>query len=166
VWPTPLAGTNRVYRGAHAPSRLHLPVVPTGAGTDEVRFTPLQEGSPGVYRLSPRDPPWAFVHDVLGERVGLLARTSDIWHPSESTELTSDERLELWASNRDPAGVVATGHQHHRIVRADRVTTVDTDCVVHSTATAFDVTIQVQVAVNGLPVHQQKWLRTFPRDLL
>jgi hypothetical protein len=46
------------------------------------------------------------------------------------------------------------------------VTTVDSDCVVSSTATSLDVTIQVQVEVNGLPFHQRTWLRSFPRVLL
>jgi hypothetical protein len=166
VWPTPLPGTNRLYRGAQTPSRLHVPVVPTGTGTDEAEYSPPQEETSEEHRHSPRQAPWEVVHDVLGERVGLKVRTVDVEHPNESTELTSDERLELWASNRDPADVVATAHQHHRFLRDDRVTTVDTDCVLHSTTTAFDVTIQVLVEVNGLPFHHRTWLRTFPRVLL
>jgi hypothetical protein len=43
---------------------------------------------------------------------------------------------------------------------------VDTDRVLHSTVTAFHVTIQVRVEVNGLPFHHRTWLRTFPRVLL
>jgi hypothetical protein len=167
VWPTPFDGTNWLYRGVHAPSRLHLPIVPTGSGVDDVQFErPPGDEVSDVYRLSPRNAPWEIVHDVLGDRVGLKVRTLDVGHPSASTKLTSDERLEVWASNRDPADVVAAGHQHHRIARQDRVTTVDTDCVVRSTATAFHVTIQLHVAVNGLPFHQRRWVRSFPRVLL
>jgi hypothetical protein len=59
--------------------------------------------------------------------------------------------------------VVATGHHRHRFERRDSVTTVETDCVVRSTLTAFHVTLQVQVIVNGLPLHNRSWVRTFPR---
>jgi hypothetical protein len=166
VWPTPFVGTNRIYRGEHLPSRLHLPVVPPGSGTDETSFEQPRRDAHGVYQLSPRDLPWELVHDVLSDRVGLKVRTSDVAHPSEWTELTSDERAEVWASNRDPADVVATGHHQHRIVRQDSVTTVETDCVVRSSVTAFHVTIQVQVIVNGLPLHNRSWMRSFPRALL
>jgi predicted acyl esterase len=166
VWPTPLAGTNRVYRGERLPSRVRLPVVPPGSGTDEASFERPRKEAHGVYQLSPRDPPWRFVQDVLGDQVGLQVRTSDVAHPNEWTELTSDERAELWASNRDPADVVATGHHLHRFVRRDGTTTVETDCVVRSTLTAFHVTIQVQVILNGLPLHHRSWARSFPRALL
>jgi hypothetical protein len=98
--------------------------------------------------------------------VGLVVRTVDVGHPDGSTGLTPDGRLEPWASNRDPADVVAAAHQHHRFLREDPATTVDTDCVLHSTATAFDVTIRVRVEVNGPPLHHRTWPRTFPRVLL
>ena len=72
----------------------------------------------------------------------------------------------MWASNCDPADVVATRHHRHRFARRDGVTTVETDCVVRSTLTAFHVTLQVQVLVNGLPLHNRSWVSSFPRALL
>jgi hypothetical protein len=39
-------------------------------------------------------------------------------------------------------------------------------CSVRSTETAFHVTVEIDVATAGLPHHQQRWSRTYPRHLL
>src|SRR5262249_26174239 len=145
LWPTPFPGTNRVYRGAGRPSRLVLPVVPTRDGRDEAVLAPAPGGA-APYRLSPDERPWELVQDVLGDRTGLRTLTRGVRVPHPSTRITEEARLELWASNRDPADVTATGKHHRRIVRRDGVTAVDTTCVVRSTATAFHVTIDLRVA--------------------
>ena len=82
------------------------------------------------------------------------------------TQVETDAQLEVWAHNRDPADVAAVGKHHRRIVRNDGETTVDTCCSFRSTETAFHVTIDLHIAVNGLPHHQRRWVRTFPRALL
>ena len=62
--------------------------------------------------------------------------------------------------------VAASGKHHRRIVRNDGEITVDTCCRFQSTETAFHVTIDLHITVNGLPHHQRRWVRTFPRALL
>jgi hypothetical protein len=109
---------------------------------------------------------WQIVQDVLGDRTGLRTHTRGAVRPGPGTEVTSEARLDVWASNRDPADVVATGTHHRRIARQDGVTTVDTRCSVRSTQTAFHVTIELGVATAGLPHHQRRWARTYPRHLL
>lgn len=164
LWPTPFAGTNRVCRDADYPSRLMLPAVPTRGNADEVRFEPAAPAS--VYRLSPDQPVWEIVHDVLGDRTGLRTHTRGTARASPTTEVTTEARLQVWASNRNPAEVVATGKHHRRIARPGGVTTIDTSCDVSSTETAFHVTIDLSIRVNDLPHHQRRWVRTFPRALL
>jgi hypothetical protein len=122
--------------------------------------------SVNVYQISPGEPPWEIMHDVLNDRVGLRTHTRGTGRANPNTELTNEARLEVWASNRNPADVVATGKHHRRIVRADGVTTVDTSCRVRSTDTAFHVTIDIDITVNGAPHFQRHWTRSFPRALL
>ncbi len=171
LWPTPYPGVNRVYRGADHPSLLILPVVPlrkTVEGklpTDEAAFERV-ESPINVYRLSPDEPPWQIIHDVLGDRMGLRTHTAGTSRVSPTTEVTTDAQLEVWASNRNPADVVATGKHHRRIVRNDGTITVDTSCCVRSTETAFHVTIDLYITVNNLPHHQRRWVQTFSRVLL
>jgi hypothetical protein len=86
--------------------------------------------------------------------------------PSATIEITAEARLQVWASRRDPADVSATGEHRWRVARADGVTSVDTTCAIRSTATAFHVTIDLHVAVDGGQHHQRRWVRSFPRVLL
>jgi hypothetical protein len=122
--------------------------------------------SVNVYQISPNESPWEIVHDVLRDRVGLKTHTGGRGRVNPNTEITSDAQLEVWASNRNPADVVATGKHHRRIVRADGVTTVDTLCRLQSTETAFHVTVDLDVTVNGFRHFQRRWVRTFHRALL
>ena len=165
LWPTPFPGTNRVYRGAGAPSRLLLPVLPIQQPIDNARPQPAA-ASVRPYALGPDERPWELVHDVLGDRTGLRTLTRDVRRPTATAELTSEARLSMWASNRDPADVVATGEHRRRLVRADGTLTVDTGCTLRSTVSAFHLTIDLDVRVDGHPHYQRRWVRTFPRVLL
>ena len=171
LWPTPFNGTNRVYRGADHPSRLLLPEVPvrpSAAGqtlpADEATFSSGEQVAP--YKLSPSEPAWQIVNDQLGDRTGLKMVTRDRSRVSEQTELQSDRILEVWASNRDPADVHAVGRHLRRIERRDGDTRVDACCTLRSTETAFNLTIELQVTVNGLSHFQRRWVRSFERKLL
>ena len=171
LWPTPYPGINRVYRDTKRPSWLTLPAVPPRNATngnlpaDEATFEPLEVNA-NVYQLSPDAQPWLIVHDVLGDRTGLQTHTRVTSRVSPTTEVTNDARLEVWAHNCHPADVVAMSRHHRRIVRSDGTTTVDTCCCVKSTETAFHVTIDLHITVNGLLHHQRRWVRTSPRVLL
>jgi hypothetical protein len=165
LWPTPYAGTNRVYRDPAHPSQLFLPVVPTKDVKNEIEFIP-SNASVSVYRVSPNEPPWEIVHDVLGDRVGLKMHTRNTARANPNTDIAHEASLEVWASNRNPADVVATSKHHRRIVRADGVTAVDTHCCLRSADTAFHVTIDLDISVNELPHFQRRWVRSFPRALL
>ena len=165
LWPTPYPGTNRVYRDPEHPSRLLLPVAPTKDPQDETSFQPGLE--PGrIYQLAPDEPVWEIVHDLMGDRTGLKTLTRDVARPSATTEVTNERRLEVWASNRSPADVVATGRHLRRITRSDGIYRVDATCVLRGTETAFHVTIDLHITVNDMPHHQQRWVKTLERQLL
>jgi hypothetical protein len=165
LWPTPFPATNRVYRGTGAPPRLLLPVVPFQPADDEaLPAEPSTSASP--YTLWPDERPWELVHDVLGDRTGLRAVTRDVRRPTATAELTTEARLTMWASNRDPAAGVATGKHRRRLVRTDGTIAVDTVCTPRSTVTAFHQTIDLDVRADGHPHFERRWVRTFPRVLL
>ncbi len=165
LWPTPYPGTNDVYHNEAHPSRLILPVVPLKQPSDEMKFEP-SEPVTQPYGLSPGEPVWEIVHDILGDRVGLKTLTRATDRVSETTEITNTRQLEVWASNRNPADVVATGKHLRRIVRTDGVITVDAVCNLRTTETAFHITIDLNITLNSMPHHQDRWVRTFPRVLL
>jgi hypothetical protein len=168
LWPTPKPGVNRVHFGPEHPSRLILPVVPPRETSEDFPAWNLEPVTvdPAVYRLSPGEPPWEIAQDLLNDRTILRTHTRGTGRANLTTEITNEAKLEVSASNRDPADVVAMGRHHRRIVRADGVTTVDTLCILRSTETAFHVTIDLDVTCGGMRHFQRGWARTFERKLL
>lgn len=170
LWPTPFRGRNRIYRGADRPSRISLPVVPVRAveegklPADEISFGAGEDAA--VYGLAPDEPAWEIVRDVLGNRTGLRTVTRNTGKASAHMEVTNERRLQVWASDDDPAGVSATGRHLRRIVRDDATYVVDSNCIVRSTETAFHVTIDLHITVDDLPHYQRRWVRSFERELL
>ena len=169
LWPTPYPGINRVYRDSEHSSWLKLPIVPVRGAekgelpADETQFEPLHPGSTFI-GSSPDARPWEIVHDILGDRTGLRTHTHGTSLVNSGTKVETDAQLEVWAHNRDPADVAAWAN----IIAASCAATVKSPLtpavVFRSTETAFHVTIDLHIAVNGLPHHQRRWVRTFPRD--
>ena len=166
LWPTPYRGANRI---GHA-SQLVLPLLQSRPATtgelprDEADFRAGNEVE--VYDLGPHEPPWEIVQDVLGDRTGLNTRERNVVRVSTDMEIENQRQLEVWASNRDPADVVATSQHVRRIVRRDGTTSVDTRCTLKSTVEAFHLSIDLSIKIGALPHHQQRWTQSFPRELL
>jgi hypothetical protein len=165
LWPTPYHGQNALYRGGTYPSRLVLPTAPVKPMTDEAEFV-TPPGAIDIYRQSPETPAWEIVHDMLGDRTGLKMRRYGVASAGPTIQVVNDFELEVWASNRDPGAVIATGKHRRRIARTDGVTTVDTCAALRSTQTAFNLTIDLAITVNGMLHHTRRWVQTFPRVLL
>jgi len=141
LWPTPYNGTNEIHRGGERESRLIFPAVPVRpAGEselpdDEISFRDGEEGA--VYEEGPGEPVWQILTDVIGDRTGLKRLQKRPAKIGTDLEMTYERNLELWASNRDPADVVAIGKHLRHIVRRDFEAHVDTCCTLKSTVTPF-----------------------------
>jgi len=168
-WPTPYKGVNTLYRDAARPSSITLPVIPLSSAEEPrnaaVKFahtptpTPVFSGPPDVV-------PWEIVTDLLNDRSGLRLDFTFKARAGKSMEVTTQNKFESWASNRDPSDVVVTGKHLRKIARLDGVTTVDTCCTIRSTETAFHVTVDLEIEVNGLPHFQKRWVESFKRELM
>ena len=165
LWPTPYAGTNTISRGRDYPSRLRLPIAPTKDIKNEVAFEPSNTKIK-PYTLSPNQPAWQTIQDVIQNRTGVKLHTYGTTKTNAQTEITNESTLTLWASNTDPANVSGTGHRHRTITRPEGETKIDTAYTIQSTQTAFHTTINLNVTVNGLTYFQKQWTNTFPRELL
>ncbi len=165
LWPTPYPGTNRAYRGPAHPSKLVLPVIPSKKTVDQAAFEPAP-ANPEIYQLSPSEPPWEIAHDMLNDRTGLRLRMRSAARSNPTTESESSRDFEVWACNRDPANVRAVCTFVWRMVTPDATTAVNTLCSVRSTESAFHLTVDLNITVNDVPHHQNRWVRTFPRELL
>ena len=171
LWPTPYSGTNRLYHGAAHPSRVSLPMVAVRSAEaggelpeDEIAFGEGEDAS--VYELSPDEPVWQIVRDVLGNRTGLQTVTRNTGKVSDNMEITNERVLKIWASEDRPADVSASGKHLRRIVRDDGTYVVDSSCILRSTETAFHVTIDLHITIDNLPHYQRRWVQSFERQLL
>lgn len=170
LWPTPYQGKNRLYRGAAHPSCLVLPAVPLREALpgqlppDEARFEPGEEVE--VYQLAPDEPVWEIAQDMLSDCTVLRTHTRATSRVSRDREVVNERLLEVRASNREPAEVVAVGKHLRRIARQEGAIQVDACCAMKSTQTAFHVTIDLYIAVDELPHFQRRWVQSFRRELL
>jgi hypothetical protein len=171
LWPTPYPGTNRVFLDALHPSRLELPTVVVRPAADGQRFPedelePSPAETPQAYTEAPDEPVWQIARDVMNQRTALKTLQRKTLAGSTGTQMTNERKLELWASDRDPADVSAIGRHTRHIVRRDGVTVVDSMCSVRSTADSFHCIIDLSVKVNDLPHYQKRWVESFPRVML
>jgi putative CocE/NonD family hydrolase len=171
LWPTPYKGTNRLYRDTAHPSTLSLPLVliRENDGDGDLPKNEIDFGfgeNVAVYALTPDEPPWQIVRDLLGNRVGLQFVRRQMKHINDAMEVTDEAKLDLWACNDRPADVTASGHHHRRIVRQDGIYVVDSGCILHSTETAFHLTIDLHITINDMPHYQRRWVKSFDRQLL
>ena len=171
LWPTPYNGTNRIYRDTERESYLELPVVPTRHAPDgelppdEMEYEPSTE--PVKYPAASRDViPWEIAHDMLRDRTGLRLHRIDENRASSDITVKLESKLEVWADNRNPSDTTAIGQHLRTITRKDGVINVDTCAKVQSTEELINVTIDLDVRVDGLPRHNRRWVESFKRELL
>ncbi len=171
LWPTPYHGTNRVYREKERGSYLDLPVVPSRHADDgelppdemeyEASANPVRYPEEGQNAI-----PWEIAQDMLRGRTGLKLHRIDENKVSPDITVKLESKLEVWADNRNPAATTALGQHLRTITRADGVINVDTSAKVQSTEELINVTIDLDIRVDGLPHHQRRWAESFKRELL
>jgi hypothetical protein len=165
LWPTPEKATNRVYRGGDWHSRVVLPVV--GASRVEPpHFLPaprLQQ----VVRSFGKPPSQQVLHDQITGAVTVLNRTaSTLVLPDGRGELHSDHRFRCTASAKDPAAASIVGTHTFTLKREDGTFEVEAESTLRATATAFHLTINLNVTRNGKPFFHKTWTTSEPRRLL
>jgi putative CocE/NonD family hydrolase len=164
VWPTPLPGTNRVYHGGTYPSRLILPVVPVASPVPAPQFLPSKVPQRVYDRTT--TPPWQVSWDVLAHRVGVSIELQNRSRPTAGVEVVNESRMRSSVSLRNPADVGITGYQRHRRISPDLDVDIQARMHMRSTVDAFHLTVELDVALDGLPHFNRRWVKSVPRVLL
>lgn len=165
LWPTPEHATNRVYRSGSYASRVILPVVPESK-LEPPRFLPPAQMRQihTTYLTAPRQ---EIHHDqITGTSTVAHDVVSTIVLPGNRGSLERRQSFRCSASAKDPAQASVSGTHTFVLRREDGVFEITAESTIRATATAFHVTIDLNVLHNGKPFFQKKWMVSEPRRLL
>ncbi len=184
LWPSPFPATFGIHRGPASPSRLELPVVsPSGGPGDapvpafrtsppDLRWPvaePLDGGKPAV-----ADPPmWRIDEDVIAGSVTVHVHDGGESIVPDGRRLYAAETLRMTAWDDDPARAELDAHvvyrwQEHEAGRSGGLTHIEirADSFQTSTATDFELSVQLEVDVDGARFFERSWHEVIARDLV
>ncbi|MCD6058539.1 MAG: peptidase [Thermomicrobiales bacterium] len=165
AWPSPTPTTSRLHLGGERPSRLILPVVPEPA-----ERLPVPDFAPSPFRTEdePVDEPrpWEVKRDLIRGRTELTIEGSATSQPDPGYVLESSTKATASVDERNPAHAWMRGHQVDRYRWPGQTIELVSRGQITSTATAFNVTLHVDITVDGLPHHERRWVASYPRRLV
>ena len=109
---------------------------------------------------------WRIVHDVLGGRSQVRFHETEDNRINDTTVVRREYSLVADCHPRDPASASAHGKHTSRITRPNSVMEGSSDVLIQATATHFNVTIELELRVNGAIHHSKRWVEAVPRVLL
>lgn len=165
VWPTPKPGTLDVWHGPGHASRLVLPVVPVSGPLDAPSFRPSPLPARHAATSTPR-PTWQVTRDLLSGRAGVTIQAETEHRTPDGTLIERDCGCTCEVDRVDPARATAHGWHACRSTHDGRTTAARADVRVASTADTFDVSIDLEVTVDGAPHATRRWTESIPRRLL
>ena len=165
VWPTPEPCAIDVWHGPNRQSRLILPAVPDAGPLEAPAFRPSPLPARPASGAIPT-PTWDFARDLLTGHVTTSIRVETEHRTPDGTRIERDCGCVCQVDPADPARVSARGWHRCRSTHEGRTTEARADVVITSTADAFDVTIDLEVTVDGAPHTTRRWVESIPRQLL
>ena len=167
LWPSPLPGEIRVHHGPAAPSRLILPVLPDGLATPDVpayRTDPVAMRDVGSYEEDA--PEWRIEEDVLRGTVAVTIFDGGGSTQEDGSRLYSSERLVLTASDADPAHARLESDVVYRWAGFGAEADISARGLIASDEGSFDVTVTLDVRLDGEPFFSRAWTERIPRNLV
>ncbi|HEY4228196.1 MAG TPA: CocE/NonD family hydrolase [Candidatus Limnocylindrales bacterium] len=168
AWPSPGAGELSIHRGPDTPSRLELPLAPTGA--DVVAPPRFREEPPNLVDVgsSTSDPTaWDAVDDAVGGTFTIRTHEGETSVlPDGVSTLFVGETLEMTASDRVPGEGRFENACEYRLDQAGHRIVVVADGTTIASATDFDMRVGIKVELDGAPFFDRSWHEVIARDLL
>ena len=184
LWPSAYPATFRVHRGGTTPSRLELPVVPP-AGSDGDQPVPVfRTDPPTLHWPTPEaadgdgpartDPPiWRIEEDVLDQSVTVRFHDGGEDVVPDGRRLYAAESIRMTAWDDDPARAELDADVVYRWQERDpgrngELARIEIRAVSRqrSTASDFDLSVRLEVDVDGARFFDRDWQETIPRQLV
>jgi hypothetical protein len=184
LWPSPYPATFRVHRVETAPSRLELPVVPPAGGEGDRPVPAFRTEPPTLRWPSPEsadgagapktDPPvWQIERDVLDGSVTVRFHDGGEDIVPDGRRLYAAESIRMSAWDGDPSHAeldadVVYRWQELDPARKGELTRLEIRAVSQqrSTVSDFDLSVRLEVDVDGDRFFEREWRETIPRHLV
>jgi uncharacterized protein len=167
LWPSPVRGHLQVHHGDVNPSRLVLPLLAHDVVDPPV---PLFRTEPVVMRevgTSEEDESeWRIEEDVLHGTVTVTIFEGGASTQEDGSRLYSSERLVLKASDQDPAHASLDSDVVYRWSGFGAEADIRATGRITSDAEAFDVSVALDVRVDGEAFFAREWQERIPRRLV
>ena len=168
VWPSPGANELTIHRGPDAPSRLELPLAPSGVDAvppPAFAESPMELEESGTEVSEPVD--WSVTRDPETGAVTVRTHEASVSTlPDGASTLFVGETLLMSASEQEPGEGRFENACEYRLDRDGRRVVVVADGVTLAGATAFDMTVGLRVELDGEPFFERQTHEVVPRDLL
>ena len=170
MWPSPFPAEFGLHRGAATPSRLDLPVVPPAGGPGDL--------PPPAFKITPPD--------VAGRIAWRIIRPAPLGDPRrrrrrqrhghvprrrqralhDGRRLYAAETIWLTARDDDPARALLDADVVYRWWEHDHTIEIRARSTQASTATDFDLSVDLEVDLDGTSFFKRRWEEQIPRDLV
>jgi hypothetical protein len=164
IWPSPYAGELTIHLGR---SYLTLSTIPAQASLATPAFGTGPVGMPDVgARSGDESAVWQIQQDVLAGTVTVTTGSGESVTLPDGTLLYSSELLAMTASDADPAHARMRTEVVYRLDQDGRSIVAEANGLMTSTETTFELTVDLDVTLDGAPFHHGEWAETIPRRLV
>jgi putative CocE/NonD family hydrolase len=166
IWPSPGPGQLWVHYGGGTPSRLELPLAPSGI---DVVAAPRFKGEPpalaSVGSESAEPASWEAVGGVGTFTIDTHEGETSVL-PDGSSTLYVGETLRMVASEKEPGSGRFENSCEYRLDKDGRRIVVTADGTAIAAASTFDMSVGIRVELDGAVFFERRWHEEVARDLL
>jgi hypothetical protein len=165
-WPTPKQHTGILYLGGGHASCIHLPVV--GAQEPPLpapNLLPPTPFTPHVTAYAGK-PIFSVTRDHIAGTAAVRVGTSGRTRVSDRVEFERSSDATATVSEHDPAHATIRGVSRIVLHWPDRTIDTIARAQVESTVDTLNVTIQLNITLDGQPYHSRRWAKSVWRHLL
>jgi putative CocE/NonD family hydrolase len=169
LWPSPERVELAVHHGPATPSRLVLPVVPPAGGPGDVAppaFQPAPRDEPVVGESDEDRPTWRIVDDVVDGSTTVHVHDGGTDVLPDGRRLYAAETIAMTARDADPARTDLAADVVYRWHERAFETEIRARSRQSSTGDAFELSVDLEVDVDGEPFFARRWSESIPRRLV
>jgi putative CocE/NonD family hydrolase len=169
LWPSPHPAELAVHHGPATPSRLVLPVVPPAGGpgdTEPPAFLAPPTDLPMVGESEEDPPTWRIVDDVIDGSTTVHVHDGGSDTLADGRRLYAAETIALTARDGNPARADLAADVVYRWHELTFETEIRVRSRQASTAEAFELSVDLEVDLDGERFFARRWSETIPRRLV